>query len=70
MSRGAEQRNREDGRMSRLSNDERDNMGRLLNGYDYTRQAWVLDGHYIDCGHPETMDCSCYGRQHTGEATA
>jgi hypothetical protein len=38
-------------------------------GFDYTHQAWVVDGLYVDCGHPLTMDCGCYGRQHAGEAT-
>lgn len=50
----------------RLSRDEyRD--GRLLNGYDYQRQAWVVEGRYVRCGHPEVMPCTCYGREHDGE---
>lgn len=54
--------------MSRQSNDEyRD--GRLWNGYDYDRQAWVKAGKYLDCSHPASMDCRCYGRQHAGEDT-
>lgn len=54
--------------MSRTSRDEyRD--GRLWNGYDYTNQAWVLDGKYVRCGHPESMDCGCYSREHDGEET-
>lgn len=40
---------------------------RLINGYDYDRQAWVVNGHYVRCGHPEAMKCSCYGRLHEGE---
>lgn len=52
----------------RLSRDEfRD--GRLLNGFDYQNQAWVADGKYVKCGHPETMQCKCYGRIHEGEET-
>lgn len=35
--------------------------------YDYNRQAWTKDWRYRDCGHPETMDCECYGRKHAGE---
>jgi hypothetical protein len=35
--------------------------------YDYKRQAWVKDGWYVRCGHPETMKCICYGRLHEGE---
>lgn len=53
--------------MSRTSNDEYKN-GALFNGYDYSRQAWVREGKYVRCGHPETMRCGCYGRAHEGEA--
>jgi hypothetical protein len=53
----------------RISNDERLPDGRLLNGYDYERQAWVKDGRYIRCGHPESMPCGCYGKAHAGELT-
>ena len=35
--------------------------------YDYTHQAWVVNGKYQDCGHPESMNCDCYGRAHAGE---
>ena len=35
--------------------------------YDYERQAWVQDGRYVRCGHPEDMNCGCYGRLHAGE---
>lgn len=41
--------------------------GRLMNGYDYTHQAWVKDGQYVRCGHLD--DCTCYGRLHEGEQT-
>lgn len=44
--------------------------GVLLNGYDYINQAWVMDGVYVRCGHPEAMDCGCYGKEHEGEACA
>jgi len=43
--------------------------GRLWAGYDYDRQVWVVDGRYVDCGHPAGMDCQCYGRVHAGEQT-
>jgi len=44
--------------------------GRLWNGYDYDRQAWVIDGRYQDCGHPfGDARCRCYGRLHEGEQT-
>jgi hypothetical protein len=35
--------------------------------FDYDRQAWVKDGRYVRCGHPENMDCGCFGRAHAGE---
>jgi hypothetical protein len=43
--------------------------GRLWVGYDYDKQSWVVDGVYIDCGHPWHLLCDCYGRLHQGEAT-
>jgi len=54
--------------MSRTSTDQYAN-GRLINGFDYDHQAWVADGKYVRCGHPETMNCGCYGRVHEGEDT-
>ena len=35
-------------------------------GYDYTNQAWVVDGVYQDCGHPN-VDCGCFAREHKGQ---
>jgi hypothetical protein len=35
--------------------------------FDYDRQAWIVDGRYQRCGHPDTMACDCYGRLHAGE---
>jgi len=35
--------------------------------YDYTNQAWTVDGRYVDCCHPAAMNCTCYGRKHAGE---
>ena len=52
--------------MTRLSRDIYKD-GKLYAGYDYTNQAWVLDGKYQACGHPESMNCRCYGRLHDGE---
>lgn len=52
----------------RLSYDEYLN-NRLMNGYDYEKQAWVVDGKDVRCGHLENMDCDCYGREHVGEET-
>ena len=42
---------------------------RLIDGYDYEHQAWVIAGRYIDCGHPVNMNCGCYGRKHENELT-
>lgn len=36
--------------------------------YDYENQAWVENGKYVRCGHPEHMNCGCYGKAHEGEA--
>jgi len=43
--------------------------------YDYDNQAWIIDGIYQNCAHPDDarlMDnqqlCECYGREHEGEA--
>jgi hypothetical protein len=56
--------------MSRTSSDQFDEVtGRLMNGFDYDRAAWVKDGRYVRCGHPESMRCPCYGRKHQGEPT-
>ncbi len=54
--------------MSRTSNDLYRN-GRLWEGYDYENQSWVKDGKYRRCGHPENMNCQCYGKLHDGEDT-
>ena len=54
--------------MSRQSSDQYKE-GRLINGYDYDNQAWVQNGKYVRCGHPEDMNCGCYGRVHEGEET-
>lgn len=35
--------------------------------YDYEHQAWVVDGQYVRCAHPESIECACYGREHAGE---
>lgn len=37
-------------------------------GYDYQRQAWVINWKYYPCGHTGTKwPCDCYGRTHAGE---
>lgn len=40
----------------------------MANGYDYRNQAWVVDGKYVACAHPEWMKCNCFGTVHAGEA--
>ena len=35
--------------------------------YDYKNQAWMMNGVYLRCGHPESMDCRCYGKIHAGK---
>ena len=31
--------------------------------YDYDKQVWIVEGKYQRCGHPEAMNCNCYGKQ-------
>lgn len=42
--------------------------GLIVDGYDYTNQAWFFKGVYVTCGHPSSMNCQCFGRLHAGEA--
>ncbi len=35
--------------------------------YDYENQAWTVDGKYVRCEHPESVNCKCYGKLHEGE---
>lgn len=51
--------------MARASVDQYNAKGLLINGFDYINQAWVKDGRYVDCGHPQV--CNCYGHLHMGE---
>ena len=36
--------------------------------FDYTNQAWVVNGLYERCGHAESVACGCFGRAHAGNA--
>ena len=47
--------------MSRISTNT------ALDGYDYDKQAWYQNGVYVRCGHPESMNCECYGKLHEGQ---
>jgi len=35
--------------------------------FDYDNQAWIINGVYQDCNHPESMDCQCFGRLNAGK---
>ena len=35
--------------------------------YDYKNQVWIKNGKYVNCGHPENMNCNCFGRKHANE---
>ena len=35
--------------------------------YDYEHQAWIVNGLFARCNHPESLDCKCYGKLHEGE---
>ena len=54
-----------------MTRDDYDTLARVQDAeatrYDYENQAWVVDGRYVRCGHPDNMDCGCYGREHEGE---
>jgi hypothetical protein len=52
--------------MSRTTVDQYKN-GFLFNGYDYQRQAWVINGVYEACNHPKEMWCGCFGRLNAGK---
>ena len=51
-------------------NEMRMSANTALNGYDYDNQAWYKNGVYIRCGHPEAMDCQCFGKINEGMAVA
>ena len=34
--------------------------------YSYEMQCWVVDNIVQRCGHPENMDCTCFGRHWQG----
>ena len=34
-------------------------------GYDYSKQAFILKGRYVRCGH--VIPCNCFGTLHHGE---
>jgi hypothetical protein len=45
--------------------------------FDYEKQAYIVNGRYVSCGHPAAgtefpwggvfEGCECYGRIHAGE---
>lgn len=50
----------------RYSNNEINQAGDIVDGYDYDNQAWVVNGSYVDCGHSAEMACMCFGRKFAG----
>jgi hypothetical protein len=46
----------------------RNSINTALDGYDYDNQAWYKNGVYIRCGHPDSMDCGCFGKINEGKA--
>lgn len=56
--------------MSRQSTNQVNEQGLIQNGYSYRYRCWIRDYTVERCGHPEAMDCGCYGRQHAGERIA
>jgi len=34
--------------------------------YDYDNQCWIKSGIIQRCGHPESMNCNCFGRHWAG----
>lgn len=56
-----------DSNMSRESSNDMTPFGIIRNGFSYRRQCWIKDFIIQRCGHPETMDCGCFGRVHAGE---
>jgi hypothetical protein len=35
--------------------------------FDYENQAWIVNGRYVRCNHPPSMNCNCYGKLHHRE---
>lgn len=38
---------------------------KLATYFDYTNQAWVVNGVYVGCSHK--FACQCFGKLHAGE---
>lgn len=51
--------------MTRSGNEYKE--GKLWNGYDYDNQAWVVNGKYTRCWHPDSMNCNCFGKVNEGK---
>lgn len=41
--------------------------GVIKNGFSYTHQTWIKDFIVQRCGHPQQMNCQCFGKKHEGE---
>ncbi len=38
--------------------------------FNYDYQCWIVNGVIKRCGHPETMNCKCFGKTHAGKSLA
>jgi len=45
----------------------RTSLDTIKDGYDYDNQAWYKGGKYVRCGHPDSMDCNCFGKINEGK---
>jgi hypothetical protein len=52
--------------MSRISSNQTNEKGHLINGYDYDLQVWVINGMIQRCGHKD--QCACNGKRFEGVA--
>jgi hypothetical protein len=34
--------------------------------FNYENQCWIVDGIIQRCGHPEEMQCGCFGKVYAG----
>lgn len=41
--------------------------GKLVNGFDYDLQVWVIDGVIQECGHPTNMQDVCNACKYQGK---
>jgi hypothetical protein len=56
-----------EGETMRYSNNEMTKFGVIKNGYSYAHQCWIENFIIQRCGHPDSLDCQCFGKIHEGE---